>query len=1780
MKSKWIILTLTSLSVLGFILLDTAISTAAKYSAPLIVQSKFDADFTYDDIVAKGNTITVVHPIVTTNEGLRALSAEKLTVDYKVNWFGRNLELDIKVDNPDMEVAQNTIPWDELLSYAPGGLYRTTGKLAVNQGTIKLFADPNDAIETRNYSFACVANWGGDTVQAQAFVGCDLEKPSENSLEIVYSKSPSGITNLKLNAVKLDCKAASDLAELFAPGVGGWRAKNGFLDGVMLISNSPSTPFYAEGKWDLSEINLENSHLGISATIPETHINLLPGHGQPVALDARLDVFPALVGDLDLPKGCILCFEKEGEIFSKVELDKALIHLSPESKVDIDFQGWADNGNLKSKFGLSGYVSYPGLQKADADLVLDITHKDLDVSQIHLNVKDWGLPHYSAEFEGQKLGPPEFLFLQKFLGRYAPEWDGFKVYDGSVDGLLKIALIPSGIHGIIIEKFQARDLHCDFPNWEIEAGAGNITGQGSINLAFYSPYDTLEGNFHLLNGEIRLPGFNEEFLHFKNIQTDLHISKGTIRGSEASVELAGLKGSAQVDWGNPQQLVKLDLSGQASDLIPFVPESIQTAIQKQFENNTLKVNSTLKRHGMGGRVLGQILVKDGHGSDDLISFGFDLDKRSSNSQESTNYKYWDNLLPNFVKMAVPNLTKPIGTSQAPWTKKGLNIGDLSLENGWFEAQNLPLNKYVQPVLFKKHPFKLNGRSDCKGTFDNKEITIRYNGRNIFFELEPMTIEAEKIPYKEASTPEEFLPAFHYFEIGSKTNFGFIPIQNATYFDKISGLLFTDVEADLILDGEKFHIPNIQAYCCGVSVAGQVDADFSDPTPGVGDVDIYAHSISGKVSNIQQVLAHFDKGLFLLKLPLEGNFTSGPKGGGLHFCLGKGREDINGYVQGTVTDGEIIYPDTDASVKDLSFNIDIDTTSKKMSFTDFQGSFLLGSPKHVEEYVLGGKGIIFDDYVKNNGEFDLGISDKSQDVFRLAGNLSPVEDESGLPKIGISFDTKATRFGNLFLDNPELVLIDWKQIDSMHLGFNFRLSNFIHDLQRFKKTGFFFLSRNFLEFISKLDTITGELELSIDYDPSTSKFLFDLIGQDVNFDEYEVKKLHLNGNKRGKTWVVEQLNLDDLSIGAELALEDNVWKANFLGIRSGDSLLAGLNGTYNEQTQSIEGKVNLLEIDLAHLDEWKTFSPFINEFYPQGKLKGAGDFKLSKDLQKDKWNVDTLLDLDLNDVVLKGLPLVNTSHVSCHYLSGQSLIFRQLKTGLRNPNNLDRVVPLAIEKVGYDFGDQTLTMEGSRFSIQATDLQWTADLLHEKFPEAIQPKTRELISNIKRNGTANGSFYLMNSPASNKFRLSLEDNKYFVFGKEQDLRKFLFERDGDETKLSTQAQLNKQLIWLSMHSNHPSLANGELMLADAENEAPAYGAQPLQPLKIQWERTPNDEYIVSYAEGNLGGLNFHLMQDTSHAISKKRVYLTGEVQVDGNRCHKIFSDELAQIFKNWQVGSGYTLKGLWSFGIDGSQREDLDIALQGKIVGNGFQLKGYRFENLSGNAYYSPGHLQLTNILLTDPAAVVQIAQIDSKKDVDGLWSFYIPTFQVSDFTPSLMTNIGIQTPSKSNSLKIENVYVENIVGIAGMPETFTGSGTLNFVNPPKGSLQNTIFAIPAEILSRIGLNTGIMTPVKGTIQFDIKDAQFQISKFKDIYSDRKLSKFYLKKTPTPSYVDFDGNIFVQVRMKQYNLLFKLAELFTVTVKGNIKKPIYTLQRQQRFGKDKNVEEYTSDNYNP
>jgi hypothetical protein len=152
----------------------------------------------------------------------------------------------------------------------------------------------------------------------------------------------------------------------------------------------------------------------------------------------------------------------------------------------------------------------------------------------------------------------------------------------------------------------------------------------------------------------------------------------------------------------------------------------------------------------------------------------------------------------------------------------------------------------------------------------------------------------------------------------------------------------------------------------------------------------------------------------------------------------------------------------------------------------------------------------------------------------------------------------------------------------------------------------------------------------------------------------------------------------------------------------------------------------------------------------------------------------------------------------------------------------------------------------------------------------------------------------------------------------------------------------------------------------------------------------------------------------------------------------------------------------------------------------------------------------------------------------------------------------------------KRVDLQDLKGELGHVQTWRGEGNLQFLNSARKNSMHPILAIPAEIILRLGLDPQVLNPVTGTINFHLQGNRFYLDRFKDVYSEGRGSKFHLAEDADPSWIDFDGNLSIHVRMKQYNLLFKLAELFTVSIQGNVKEPTYALQKQSKTSRKERI----------
>jgi hypothetical protein len=372
----------------------------------------------------------------------------------------------------------------------------------------------------------------------------------------------------------------------------------------------------------------------------------------------------------------------------------------------------------------------------------------------------------------------------------------------------------------------------------------------------------------------------------------------------------------------------------------------------------------------------------------------------------------------------------------------------------------------------------------------------------------------------------------------------------------------------------------------------------------------------------------------------------------------------------------------------------------------------------------------------------------------------------------------------------------------------------------------------------------------------------------------------------------------------------------------------------------------------------------------------------------------------------------------------------------------------------------------------------------------------------------------------------------------------------------QYRFQNTLYWVTVKSTSPDIDAGEIFVSaypPGHEKAPHYDG-----LNISWYMHPQHGMVVEKAHGRLPGVYVNLLRDRHYPMNSHSWHLDGDIILDPDTGQHILPPDIVEAMQSWHIAKNYTMQGKWIFMLDAPH--DGELYFQGQLTGHDVVLKGYTVGSLSAQLNCSPTRIDITDLVFQDQAGQLFIEAASMVKQPDEEWWVFVPHLQGKNFRPCLLRDVD-QPQGPHKPLVISSFEVENMTGQANDLSTLTGNGKLTFNNSSKRPLHNPLLAIPAEIISRIGLNLDVLNPITGTIFFNIEDYKVKLTKFKDVYSEGKLSKFYLPHNQYVSYVDLDGNVQVQVRMKQYNLLFKLAELFTVTIHGTLQKPVYTLQKQ-------------------
>jgi hypothetical protein len=298
-----------------------------------------------------------------------------------------------------------------------------------------------------------------------------------------------------------------------------------------------------------------------------------------------------------------------------------------------------------------------------------------------------------------------------------------------------------------------------------------------------------------------------------------------------------------------------------------------------------------------------------------------------------------------------------------------------------------------------------------------------------------------------------------------------------------------------------------------------------------------------------------------------------------------------------------------------------------------------------------------------------------------------------------------------------------------------------------------------------------------------------------------------------------------------------------------------------------------------------------------------------------------------------------------------------------------------------------------------------------------------------------------------------------------------------------------------------------------------------------------DFQVENIQGKIPGLETNLAK-------KAAAMFWGSVKMDFSLLAKYLPEKQCRTLEGLELNSEVEFEGSW----------DLEaLQFQGALKSKHFDCLGFSFEDLQGALTLSQEECLLENVTLDDPSCHLLIKQALFTHGVE--WRCHIPLILVSDFQPSRLKNVS-SNQEKIKPFIIKKLSLYNIEGAVGDASSFTARGKLNFTNGLKKEFG--ILEIPLEAIKNLGLDPGLFTPIYGEVEFEMQDGKFVLIDLVNAYSEGKRSEFYLPEDVN-SYLDLKGNLNFDLRMKQ-NVLLNITEPFTLTVRGHISKPKYSLVR--------------------
>lgn len=635
--------------------------------------------------------------------------------------------------------------------------------------------------------------------------------------------------------------------------------------------------------------------------------------------------------------------------------------------------------------------------------------------------------------------------------------------------------------------------------------------------------------------------------------------------------------------------------------------------------------------------------------------------------------------------------------------------------------------------------------------------------------------------------------------------------------------------------------------------------------------------------------------------------------------------------------------------------------------------------------------------------------------------------------------------------------------------------------------------------------------------------------------FEGNDCHLCGTYEDDLWNIDHFAWKQMEGCAQVTLEHALYKISNLHFQDGNKLHFDFDGSLDPVAGDVEGLINSLDVDLAEFASAGSLHQLLATWNPKGLLRGCG--RLSGSLSSGEF--DAITEASFQGVEGAGVLIGDGERLRCHYSTIHGLTIEGLELTVPGLDSARAY----LDRFHSDVQAKNILLQGLDFSLPPDKIQLLADAANRVFPGKIKPDMVSWIQTLKPGEAIDGKINIEVCPGTVLVQLDLKEGTYVLGGKKVDLKDFSLRYENEALLASALLSYNANDYHVQLQIENETPDSGRLTIHDPKNPSDQIIAKVVKKEASHWE--------IREVFGTLGGLDVQLL---THGKCLK-----GIVYFDGPALHKLLPVGFKTALDKLALGSGYLLDGEFYIPPTGFR----DLSFSGKLLGENCELRDVTLAKLESLICWTPNSFEMSKLTIQDWAGKLEVPKLQILKN-DQVWDLTIPSVEVSNLRFSRLHKESAEKTKRGKSflrsLFLSSFTLQGFQGTLGDPESFRGRGLFHFTNVPRKTLISNLLLIPTEITARIGLDLSLLVPVRGEINYEIGGGKIFLTDFTNMYSEGKRSRFYLAEG-FPATVDFEGNLNLKVKMKQYNLLMKLAEFFTVTVKGTLLKPTYTFLNQ-------------------